>query len=642
VSQPRAVPDTLPKLLVARASERPSATALREKDLGIWRALTWREYLQRVRNTALGFLELGVARGDKVAILGDNRPEWLITELAAQSIGAVPMGVYQDAVAAEVQFLIGWSDAVLVMAEDQEQIDKILESRAELPRVRKVLYHDPRGLRSYDDPLLMNLTELEKIGARRALHDSHEFETLVEATRADDTALLSSTSGTTGKPKLAMLTHRNLISMAQSFCAVEPLAASDEFLSFLPLPWIGEQMIGVACALWKGFAVNFPEEPETAQIDLREIGPHMMFSPPRIWENMVSDVQVRIEDSSRLKQWVYRWAIRKGEQAADLRLAKRPLPRPLALQNRIAELVCFLWIKDKLGLRRLKRAYTGGAALGPDIFRFFHALGVNLKQIYGQTEVSGISVLHSDGDVKYQTVGVPVPGTEIRIADNGEILTKSPSVFIGYYKNPEATAETLADGWLHSGDAGYLDADGHLIVIDRAKDVMTLHDGTRFSPQFLENKLKWSPYIREAVVFGGDWPFVTALVTIDFANAGKWAEKRQLPYTTFTDLSQKAQVYALVHDHVERINADLPEAARIRRFLLLHKELDADDAELTRTRKVRRGFIAERYRTLVDALYGETDTVPIETVITYQDGRTAMTRTELRIATMGQAATRGA
>jgi long-chain acyl-CoA synthetase len=626
--------DTLPKLLLARAAERPDATALREKDLGIWRPLTWREYRDRVRNAALGFLELGVGRGDKIAILGDNRPEWVISELAAQSIGAASMGVYQDAVASEVQFLIAWSDAVLVIAEDQEQVDKILESRAELPRLRRILFYDPRGLRAYHDPLLMNLAEVEKIGAQRAAQHQGEFEALVEATLPDDIAILSTTSGTTGKPKLAMLTHHNLLAMAESFCRVEPLRAEDEFLSFLPLPWIGEQMIGVACALWKGFTVNFPEEPDTAQIDLREIGPHMMFSPPRIWENMVSDVQVKIEDSSWTKRLAYRWAIRKGEQAADLRMAKKRLPPLLAVQNQIAGLVCFLWIKDKLGLRRIKRAYTGGAALGPDIFRFFHALGVNLKQIYGQTEVSGISVLHVDGDIKYQTVGLPVPGTEIRIADNGEILTRSPAVFIGYYKNPEATAETLVDGWLHSGDAGYLDADGHLIVIDRAKDVMTLHDGTKFSPQFLENKLKWSPYVREAVVFGGDWPFVSALVTIDFANAGKWAEKRQLPYTTFTDLSQKAEIYALVRDHVARINVDLPDAARIRRFLLLHKELDADDAELTRTRKVRRGFIAERYSTLVDALYGDRQAVAVETVITYQDGRTATTKTEIRIESL--------
>jgi len=546
----------------------------------------------------------------------------------------VSMGVYQDSVASEVEFLIAFCDAKLVVAEDQEQVDKILESQARLPQVRKVLFHDPRGLGKYDDPLLLDLREVERMGARRALEHRGEFEALVEATRPDDVAILSTTSGTTGKPKLAMLTHRNLVAMAKSFCSVEPLAAGDEFLSFLPLPWIGEQMIAVACALLVGFTVNFPEEPETAQIDLREIGPHLLFSPPRIWENMVSDVQVKVEDSSRLKRAVFAWAMRKGTQAADLRLAKRPLRGALAIESRLAELVCFLWVKDKLGLRRLERGYTGGAALGPDIFRFFHALGVNLKQIYGQTEVSGISVLHRDGDIKFQTVGLPVPGTEIRIADDGEILTKSPAVFTGYYENPEATAETLEDGWLHSGDAGYLDSDGHLIVIDRAKDVMTLADGTRFSPQFIENKLKFSPYVREAVVFGGDWPMVTAMITIDFANAGKWAEKKQLPYTTFTDLSQKPEIYALVREHVLRMNEDLPAAARIRRFLLLHKELDADDAELTRTRKVRRGFIAERYRLLVDALYGGDSSVPVETVISYQDGRTATTRTELAIATL--------
>jgi long-chain acyl-CoA synthetase len=623
--------DTLPKLLLARAGDRGAATALREKDLGVWRELTWEQYLVRVRNTALGFLELGLSRGDKVAIVGDNRPEWVIAELAAQAVGAVSMGVYQDSVASEVQFLVAFCEATVVVAEDQEQVDKILEARAGLPKVRAVIYHDPRGLREYHDPLLLDLAEVERRGARRAQEREGEFEALVAATRPDDVAILSTTSGTTGKPKLAMLTHRNLVAMAKSFTAVEPLAPGDEFLSFLPLPWIGEQMIGVACALHVGFTVNFPEEPDTAQHDLREIGPHMMFSPPRIWESMVSDVQVKVEDSSRLKRAVYGWSMRRGEAAADLRLAKQRVPATLLLQSRLAELLCFLWIKDKLGLRRMKRAYTGGAALGPDIFRFFHALGVNLKQIYGQTEVSGISVLHADGDVKYQTVGVPVPETEIKIAADGEILTRSPAVFVGYYNNPEATAETLEDGWLHSGDAGYLDPDGHLVVIDRAKDVMTLHDGTRFSPQFIENKLKFSPYVREAVVFGGDWPFVTAMITIDFANAGKWAERKQLAYTTFTDLSQKVEIYGLVREHVVRMNRDLPEAARIRRFLLLHKELDADDAELTRTRKVRRGFIAERYQTLVDALYAERDSVEIESVITYQDGRTATTRTELRI-----------
>ncbi len=472
----------------------------------------------------------------------------------------------------------------------------------------------------------MDLAEVEKLGAQRAAANHGEFEALVEATRPDDTAILSTTSGTTGKPKLAMLTHRNLLAMAQSFCTVEPLAAGDEFLSFLPLPWIGEQMIGVACALWKGFTVNFPEEPETAQHrPARDRPAHDVLAAAHLGEHGLrrpgQDRGQLVGSSAR--STAGRSARASGPPTCAWRSSRCRRGSRSRAGSPVWSASC--GSRTSSALRRMKRAYTGGAALGPDIFRFFHALGVNLKQIYGQTEVSGISVLHRDGDVKFQTVGVPVPGTEIRIADNGEILTKSPAVFIGYYKNPEATAETLVDGWLHSGDAGYLDADGHLIVIDRAKDVMTLHDGTKFSPQFLENKLKWSPYVREAVVFGGDWPFVTALVTIDFANAGKWAEKRQLAYTTFTDLSQKPEVYALVRDHVARINADLPEAARIQRFLLLHKELDADDAELTRTRKVRRGFIAERYKTLVDALYGDRDAVAIETVITYQDGRTATT-----------------
>ncbi|RMF40022.1 MAG: long-chain fatty acid--CoA ligase, partial [Anaerolineae bacterium] len=378
-----------------------------------------------------------------------------------------------------------------------------------------------------------------------------------------------------------------------------------------------------------------PEEPETVQHDIREIGPQVMFSPPRIWESLVSQVQVKIEDSTRLKQALYNWAMPIGYQMADARFRKETPSTALKIKYFLADWLVFQMIKDHLGLRRLKRAYTGGAALGPDVFRFFHALGVNLKQIYGQTETSGISVVHRDGDIKFQTVGTPIPETEIKIAENGEILVRSPAVMQGYYRNPEATAETLdEEGWLHSGDAGYFDEDGHLIVIDRAKDVMTLHDGTKFSPQFIENKLKFSPYIKEAVVFGGDWPFVSAFVNIDFANVGKWAENNQLAYTTYTDLSQKPEVYELVRRHVEQANADLPPAARIRRFLLLHKELDADDAELTRTRKVRRRLIAQRYDDLISALYSHNDHVDVETTITYQDGRTATLQTRLRIESL--------
>ncbi len=422
--------------------------------------------------------------------------------------------------------------------------------------------------------------------------------------------------------------------MGSNLLAVDPLSPGDEFVSFLPLAWIGEQMMSLACGLQVGFTINFPEEPETVQVDLREIGPQTMFSPPRIWENLISQIQVKMEDSSRLKQSFYQKAMRVGYEMAEMRFHKKNPSLWLQIRYRLADWLVFNEIKDQLGLRRLKRAYTGGAALGPDVFRFFHALGVNLKQIYGSTEISGIAVVHRDGDIKFQTVGTPIPETEIRIDESGEILVQSPAVMQGYYANPDETVKSLRDGWLYSGDAGYFDDDGHLVVIDRASDVMTLHDGTKFSPQFIENKLKFNPYVREAVVFGGDWPFVTAVINIDFANVGKWAENNLLAYTTYTDLAQKDQVYELIRGHVETANLDLPPAARIRRFLLLHKELDADDAELTRTRKVRRRLIAQRYDNIISALYSENPFIDIETTITYQDGRTAELKTRLSIETM--------
>ncbi len=626
--------ETLLGLLLERARERGDHVALREKELGIWRSLTWKEYESRVRNFSLGLLALGFERGEKVAILGDNRPEWVIGELGSIAAGGIVMGVYQDCVAAEVQFLVDFADVSFLIAEDQEQVDKYLEQREGLPKVRRVIYYDPRGLRGYEEEMLIEFCAVEKRGEEYGREHPDLFERSVQQLRPSDTALLATTSGTTGKPKLAMLSHENLITMARNFHAVDPADANDDFLSLLPLPWIGEQMLSIAFALVAGFAVNFPEEPETIPENLVEIGPHMMFSPPRIWENMVSEVQVKVEDASWLKRKVYDWAMGVGYAVADARLTDEKISKVLVLKKLIAEWTCLLWVKDKMGLRRIKHAYTGGAALGPDILRFYHALGVNLKQAYGQTEVAGLSMLHRDGDIKFQTVGLALPETEVKVAEDGEILTRGRSVFQGYYNNPEATEETLKDGWLHSGDAGYFDDDGHLVVIDRAKDVMTLHDGTRFSPQFIENKLKFSPYVKEAVVFGGDWPFVTAMISIDYGNAGKWAEKRQIPYTTYTDLAQKPEIYELVKAHVEKTNEDLPGAAKISRFLLLHKELDADDAELTRTRKVRRGFIAERYEVIVSALYSDQDTVAVETEISYQDGRTAITRTDLAVETL--------
>ncbi|UCC85543.1 MAG: AMP-binding protein [Anaerolineales bacterium] len=625
--------DTFPKLLLAKASELgDQKVALREIEFGIWQSVTWRQYLEHVKYFSLGLLSLGLKAGDKIAIIGDNRPEWVYAELAAQAAGAITLGLYQDSVAKELQYLIDFADVRFVVVEDQEQVDKILEVRGELPKLQEVIYYDPRGLRNYREPFLMHFPDVEKLGRASEKEHPDLFEQNVERGKRDDVAILCTTSGTTGLPKLAMLTHGNLISMGHNLMAIDPASPDDEFVSFLPLAWIGEQMMALSCGLTVGFTINFPEEPETVQEDIREIGPQVMFSPPRIWENMVSQVQVKIEDSTRLKKAMFRWAMHIGTQYADSRFDKREASSSLRLKYRLADWLVFQMVKDQLGLRHIRHAYTGGAALGPDVFRFFHAMGVNLKQIYGQTEISGISVVHRDGDIKFQTVGLPIPETQVHIdEETGEIRSRSPSVFIGYYNNPQATAETLIQGWLHSGDAGYLDADGHLIVIDRAKDVMTLHDGTKFSPQFIENKLKFSPYIKEAVVFGGDWPYVSAMINIDMANVGKWAENHQIAYTTYTDLAQKPEVYTLVAQDVTRTNTDLPAAARIKRFLLLHKELDADDAELTRTRKVRRRFVNERYQEIIDALYSDSDSLQIQSAITYQDGRTALIQTNLRI-----------
>ncbi len=625
-------PETLPQLLLAKAAEYGTEkTALREKEFGIWQPVSWHDYVQHVKYFCLGLVSMGFGPRDTIAIIGDNRPEWLYAELAAQSAGGKSIGVYQDSIVREVAYIITHSEARFLVVEDQEQVDKILELWPQLQGVEAVIYYDPKGLHNYTEPFLLDFRDVEAKGQAYERQHPGLFEEMVRRGKGDDIAILSTTSGTTGNPKLAVLTHQNLISMARNLMAVDPMTPDDEFVSFLPLAWIGEQMMSVACGLLIGFTLNFPEEPETVAENIREIGPQVMFSPPRIWENMVSRVQVKIEDTTWLKRRIYDWALPIGYEMADKHFQKEEPSLGLKIRYFLADWLVFQMIKDHLGLRHVRRAYTGGAALGPDVFRFFHALGVNLKQIYGQTEVSGIAVLHRDGDIKFQSVGKPIPETEIRLADDGEILVHSPAVFREYYKNPEATKSTLEDGWLHTGDAGYFDDDGHLIVIDRVKDVMTLRDGTRFSPQFIENKLKFSPYIKEAVVFGGDWPYVTAMINIDMEVVGKWAENNQLAYTTYTDLAQKPQVYQLVRKHVEQANSDLPPAARIRRFLLLHKELDADDAELTRTRKVRRRFVAQRYTHIISALYGPDDHLDVETTITYQDGRTAVLQTRLRI-----------
>jgi long-chain acyl-CoA synthetase len=628
--------DTLPKLLREHARRAPHRVALREKEFGIWQPVTWASYLEHVRRFALGLRALGFRRGDRLAIIGDNRPQWLYAELAAQSLGGVAVGVYQDSLADQVRYIVDHADARMVVVEDQEQVDKLLDVKARLPGLERIVYDDPKGLARYRDGLLTPFADVEARGREVAGREPGAFDAEVEAGGPEDVCLLCYTSGTTGHPKGAMLCHRNMIEMARSFAAVERMAATDDFVSFLPLPWIGEQMMSVSSALLVGFTVNFPEEPETVQADIREIGPQFMFAPPRIWENLCSSVQVKIQDAPRLQRWAYRWAMAVGARVADCRFARRAVPAGLRIRHRLAWWLALRALTDRLGLKRIRQAYTGGAALGPEVFRFFHAMGVNLKQAYGQTEIAGLSAAHRDGRVKFETVGEPFPGTELNISDTGEILSRSPAVFVGYYKNAEATAETLRDGWLHSGDAGILDEDGHLVVIDRMKDVLTLADGSKFSPQLMENKLKFSPYVREAVVVGKDRPFVTALVNVDYGNVGKWAEDRQIAYTTYTDLSQKPEVGRLLAEEVRRVNRDFPRVAKIRRFVSLYKELDADDDELTRTRKVRRTFVEQRYREIIEALYEEgLDETKVEADIRYEDGREAKVRTAVRLITVG-------
>lgn len=625
---------TLPQLLHHHAhGPRGGQVALRHKDLGVWQEVSWRDYEAHARAFGLGLVALGLRPGDKVAILCDNRPQWLYAELGTLAVGGIVVGLYQDAIAQEVGYVVDHSDAAYVVAEDQEQLDKLLDVRSQIPKVRRIITVDPKGMHRIRDPLVLRFPEVEALGWQWDADHRGRWDSFLAAGRAEDVANICYTSGTTGPPKGAMLTHRNLVAMALSFAQVDPVRPGDQLVSFLPLAWIGELDMALAMALVFGLTVNFPEEPETALRDLREIGPHVMFAPPRLWESFTRQVQVRIMETTPFKKAVYRTAMRWGGRVAEKRLRGRSLTLLDRVLDRLGYLLAFRAVLDDLGLLRIRHAYTGGAALGPDTFRFFHALGLNLKQLYGQTEIAGFSCVHRDGDIRFDTVGRPLPGVELVISPEGEILERGASVFLGYYKDPQATREALRDGWLHTGDAGFLTPDGHLVVIDRMSDVMRLADGTLFSPQFIENKLKFSPFVREAVVIGHGRPYVTAILCIDMGVVGKWAEDRKIAYTTYTDLSQKPEVYALIRAEVCRANQDLPPPARVRRFVLLYKELDADDGELTRTRKVRRRLIAQRYADLIEALYREReDRVAVRATITYQDGTTAIVETAVQVA----------
>jgi long-chain acyl-CoA synthetase len=629
--------DTLPRLLRANALKYgEDKVALREKEFGIWQPYSWATYHRRVKDFCLGLVSLGLVKGDTISIIGDNRPEWLFSELAAQSAGAIGIGIYQDAILKEVSYIINLAESKVIVAEDQEQVDKILDMGDELTTVKVIVYTDPRGMRKYDDSRLIYFPDVEALGRKYEEANPGAFDRLVDATHPEDPTHICITSGTTGNPKLAVLSHRNMISMARNLGKVDPKFENDEFVSFLPLPWVGEQMMSVASGLLFGFTVNFPEEPETATENIREIGPNVLFSPPRVWENLAATVQVKILDASPLKRFLYNKCLPIGYEWADLKFQKKAPTLAQKLRYWIAYTVVFRSLKDRIGFSEIRSASTGGAALGPDTFRFFHALGVNLKQIYGQTEIFGISSIHRDGDVNFDSVGMPIPETDIRIENPdpqgvGEVVSRSQALFQGYYKNEAATKETIVDGWLHSGDAGFFDKNGHLVIIDRMKDIMTLRSGERFSPQFIENKLKFSPYIKEAVCIGQGRDFVLGLICIDYGIVGKWAEDRRIGYTTYTDLASKPEVYDFLEKEVQKVNATLAEVQRIRKFALLYKELDADDDELTRTRKVRRGFVDQKYADIIEGIYRGDSQIKIDAVIKYQDGKTSQLKTTVQV-----------
>jgi len=623
---------TIPKLFLEKAKTYGSKrVAMREKEFGIWRPITWHDYLENVKYLSLGLIGLGLKEGDKVSMIGDNRPQGLWAEMAALCARGIGIWLFQDCLIEEVKYIINHSDTRFLFAEGQEEVDKGIAIFKECPKLEKIIWDDPKGMRNYDRDYLISFEEVQELGREMDKKEPDLFESLIQKGHGKEVALLFYTSGTTSLPKGALLSHNNMLSMGHHLMMVDPCLDTDDYVSYLPFAWIGEQMMSISCGLQVGYTINFPEEPGTAQDNIREIGPNVMFAPPRMYEQMTRTVQVKYLDSTWIKRKCYEIGSKIGYHVANLKFGKKDVPFHWKVLQFVAYVIAQKKIKDHLGLTNIRNAYTGGAAMGPDHFRFFHSLGVNLKQIYGQTEVAGISVVHRDGDIKFDTVGHPIPGTEVNITDDGEIIVKSSSVFLGYYKNDAATEKALKDGWLHSDDKGFIDEDGHLVVFDRTKDVFTLNNGKPFSPQYLETRLKFSPYIMDSWVIGDKRAYVTAVLCIDYSVVGKWADEKKINYTSYQELSQKPEIYDLVEKQVKTANQDLPEAARVVKFTNLYKELDPDDDELTRTRKLRRAFVEKRYQNIVDALYKDKDKVHIDTTITYEDGRQAEIKTDLQI-----------
>ncbi len=628
---------TFPRLLLDHAAQRPAAPALREKEYGIWQTLCWRALADLVRQLAAGLAAAGLQRGQHVVVIGENRPRLYASMLAAQSLGAIAVPLYQDAASAEFVFPITNAEVGFAVVEDQEQVDKLLEIRPQCAQLAHIWFDDPRGLRHYDEPGLASIDTLIEAGKAFEAANPGFFERAVAAAEPDDVAAMFFTSGTTGNPKGVVHTHFSLLDRAAAGARFDKLTSSEEVLAYMPPAWIGQNIFSYAQWLACGYVVNCPENASTASIDLKEVGPSYYFAPPRIFEGLLTSVTIRMEDAGGVKQWLFRHFMALAQRIGPARMDGRPVGLLDKLHYALGNLFIYGPLRNTLGFSRVRVAYTAGEAIGPDLFTFYRSIGINLKQLYGSTETAVFVCLQPDNQARADTVGVPIDGVEIRFDDNGELLVRSSGLLKGYYKNEAATAEVLTpDGWYRTGDAGFLDAGGHLKIIDRAKDVGRLVGGEMFAPKYVENKLKFFPFIKEAVAFGDKRSSVCAFINIDFDAVGNWAEKRNLPYAGYNDLATKPQVLELVRECVEKVNADLAADERlagsqIGRFLILHKELDADDGELTRTRKVRRGFIGERYQLLVEALYGGKSEQFIETAVKFEDGRTGSVSATLKI-----------
>ncbi|MFW1638144.1 long-chain fatty acid--CoA ligase [Vibrio parahaemolyticus] len=622
--------DTFPKVLQHNAKHWPEQVAMREKEFGIWREFTWQDYENRVKWMALSLQDLGIGEQDVVGLLGDNRPEWVWGELAAHAIKGYSLGIYQDSMHEEVAYLINYAKAKVVIAEDEEQCDKLLDLGDEIPSVEYIIYCDPRGMRKYDDPRLIDVEQVYKKGQLIDKADPDKYLNMVAATKGSDLSILCTTSGTTSKPKLAQLHSGTFLDHCAAYLRADPRSPGDNYVSVLPLPWIMEQVYVVGQALISRQIVNFVEEQETMMSDLREIGPNFVLLAPRVWENIVADVSARMMDSTPFKQKMYKLGMSLANKALDQ--GKR---------SKLAEWILLRALRDRLGFSNLSSAATGGAAMGPDTFRYLQAIGVPLKQLYGQTEMCGAYTVHQADDVDYDSVGVAFDNADVKVINPdsngvGEIIAKSTGMFTGYLNNQAAYDEDVQDGWMHTGDAGYFKESGHLVVIDRLKDMSETSHGDRYSPQFIENKLKFSPFIAEAVVVGKGRPWLSAIICIRYAIVAKWAEQKGIAFTNYTNLSAQPEVYKAIREEVLKVNESLPDAQKISKFILLYKELDADDGELTRTRKVRRGVVAEKYGDIIETIYSAAPNVDVDTVITYQDGTKTRIQTSLVIETLIQ------